>query len=106
METRAANGVPLLFYGFPTKDEVLAEGLRRKATEQDAETPVPILVRVTLRNSAVMSMIWNMREWEISTDVEEELRTYQARTLPQAEYDAILVEYAFEPTDMPEVVTV
>ncbi len=28
METRAANGVPILFYGFPTKDEVLAEGLR------------------------------------------------------------------------------
>ena len=106
METRAANGVPLLFYGFPTKDEVLAEGLRRKATEQDAETPVPILVRVTLRNSAVMSMIWNMREWETSTDVEEELRTYQARSLPEATYDAILVEYAFEPNDLPEVVTV
>ncbi|TNC43023.1 hypothetical protein FHG66_21225 [Rubellimicrobium rubrum] len=106
METRAANGVPLLFYGFPTKDEVLAEGLRRKTARRDAETPVPILVRVTLRDSAVVSIIWNMREWETSTDVEEELRSHQARTLPQAEYDAILVEYAFEPNDLPEVVTV
>lgn len=106
METRAANGVPILFYGFPTKDEVLAEGLRRKAARQNAGTPVPILVRVTLRHGEIMMMIWDMREWEASTDVEDELRTYHARNLPQAGYDVILVEYAFELNDLPEVVTI
>ena len=106
METRAANGAPVLFYGLPTKDEVLSEGLWRKAERKDVDQPVPVLVRITLRNGAVMTATWDVREWESSTDVEDDLQVRYAQSFSEEDHDVILVEYAFALEDLPEVVMV
>ena len=106
METRAANGAPVLFYGLPTKDEVLSEALWRKAARKDVDQPVPVLVRITLRNGAVLTTTWDVREWESSTDVEDDLQVRYAQSFSAEDDDVILIEYAFALEDLPEVVTV
>ncbi len=106
METRAANGAPVLFYGLPKKDEVLAEGLWRKAARKDVDQPVPVLVRISLRNGTVMTTTWDVREWESSTDAEDDLQVRYAQSFSEEDHDVILVEYAFALEDLPEVVTV
>jgi hypothetical protein len=106
METRAANGAPVVFHGLPTKDEVLSEGMWRKAARRDVDQPVPVLVRITLRNGAVLTTTWDVREWESSTDVEDDLQVRYAQSFSAEDDDVILIEYAFALEDLPEVATV